>query len=51
MPVCAARSLLGAQSRAWEFFPAKFPQGESIGWAHSLILALRIEKWAQWGIT
>ena len=48
---CRAEELSGEElERAWVLFHEKFPQGDLIGWSARLTLALRIDRWTEWGI-
>ena len=48
---CHAEEVQGEElDRAWELFHEKFPQGAAIGWEARLTLALRINRWTEWGI-
>ncbi len=46
-----AQEVQGAElDRAWELFRAKYPQGQAIGWEARLTLALRVQRWTEWGL-
>jgi nitroimidazol reductase NimA-like FMN-containing flavoprotein (pyridoxamine 5'-phosphate oxidase superfamily) len=48
---CTAEEIEGKELRgAWELFHEKFPQGAAIGWSARLTMALRINRWTEWGI-
>ena len=48
---CTAEEVQGEElARAWELFHEKFPQGAAIGWSARLTMALRINRWTEWGL-
>jgi len=48
---CRAEPVSGAErDAAWERIRLKFPQYKGIGWEPRLTLALRVNKWRQYGV-